>query len=128
MGGYECATHINTSGQRLDMIAGVQHDAQAEHDYALLKTMGMRVARDGVRWHLIDRSGDGNYDWSSFEPMFEAARRQGVQVIWDICHYGWPDGLDVFSPGVCRALRPLLASAWRSSSKSAPMKFRSIPR
>ena len=97
MGGYECATHINTSGQRLDMIAGVQHDTQAEHDYALLKTMGMRVARDGVRWHLIDRSGGSHYDWSSFEPMFEAARRQGVQVIWDICHYGWPDGLDVFS-------------------------------
>ncbi len=96
MGGFECATQINTAGRRLDMIAGVQHDAQAEHDYELLKTMGMRVARDGVRWHLIDR-GTGAYDWSSFEPMFEAAARQGIQVIWDVCHYGWPDGLDVFS-------------------------------
>ncbi len=98
MGGYECATHINSFGQRLDMIAGVQHDSQAEHDYALLQSVGMRVARDGVRWHLIDRAGNGHYDWSSFAPMFQAAQRQGVQVIWDVCHYGWPDGLDIFSP------------------------------
>ena len=111
MGGFESATHINSFGRRLDMIAGVQHDSQAECDYHLLTTMGMRVARDGVRWHLIDKSGQGNYDWSSFEPMFEAARRQGVQVIWDICHYGWPDSVDIFSPAFvncfakfCRAL------------------------
>jgi hypothetical protein len=97
MGGFECATQINPFRQRLDMIAGVQHDVQAEHDYALLKTQGMRVARDGVRWHLIDRAGGSAYDWSSFEPMFSAAARQGIQVIWDICHYGWPDDLDIFS-------------------------------
>ena len=30
--------------------------------------------------------------------MLEAARREGVQVIWDLCHYGWPDDLDIFSP------------------------------
>jgi beta-glucosidase/6-phospho-beta-glucosidase/beta-galactosidase len=96
MGGFECATHINTSGHRLDMIAGVQHDVQAEHDYALLKAAGMSVARDGARWHLIEHAG--HYDWSSFQPMFEAAQRQHVQVIWDVCHYGWPDGLDVFQP------------------------------
>ena len=97
MGGYECSTHINTSGRRLDMIAGVGHDIQAEQDYKLLKTVGMRAARDGVRWHLVDRTGDGHYDWSSFEPMFETAQRQGIQIVWDLCHYGWPDGLDIFS-------------------------------
>ena len=30
--------------------------------------------------------------------MLQAAERQGVQVIWDICHYGWPDDIDLFSP------------------------------
>ena len=30
--------------------------------------------------------------------MLEAARDEGVQVIWDLCHYGWPDDLDIFSP------------------------------
>lgn len=97
MAGYECSTHINPAGERLDMTAGVQHDAQAESDYALLRTEGIQVARDGLRWHLIDR-GRGVYDFSSFKPMFEAAQRQRIQMIWDLCHYGWPDDVDLFSP------------------------------
>jgi beta-glucosidase/6-phospho-beta-glucosidase/beta-galactosidase len=97
MGGFECSTHINHAGHRLDMIAGVQHDSQAESDYALLRTEEMQTARDGLRWHLIDH-GHGVYDFSSFAPMFAAAQRQNVQVIWDLLHYGWPDDLDLFSP------------------------------
>jgi hypothetical protein len=30
--------------------------------------------------------------------MVRAAREARVQVIWDLCHYGWPDGLDIFRP------------------------------
>ena len=29
--------------------------------------------------------------------MFEAARDTGMDVIWDLWHYGWPDDLDLFS-------------------------------
>ena len=95
MGGFEAATHINSAGQRLDMIAGVQHDTEADRDYGLLRSFGMKTARDAVRWHLIDRSG--SYDFSSFGPMLQAAIENRVQVIWDLCHYGWPDDLDLFS-------------------------------
>ncbi len=123
MGGFESATHINTAGRRLDMIAGVQHDSQAEQDYALLKSQGMQVARDGIRWHLIDRGSQG-YDWSSFEPMFDAAGRQGVQVIWDICHYGWPDGIDVLSPAfVDRYVKFARAVAQFVKNKSDEVPF-----
>jgi hypothetical protein len=93
--GFECSCHINSAGRRLDMSAALQHDTRAEEDYAMLASVGMRVARDGVRWHLVDRRGD--YDFSSFAPMVAAARRHGIQVIWDLCHYGWPDDLDIFS-------------------------------
>ena len=27
-----------------------------------------------------------------------ASRRQGIQIIWDLLHFGWPDGLDIFGP------------------------------
>ena len=57
----------------------------------------METVRDGARWHLIERS-PGRYDFSSLLPMVRAAREAGVQVVWDLCHYGWPDGLDVFRP------------------------------
>lgn len=95
--GYESSTHINTHGERLDMIAGVEHDARAAEDYGMLADFNIRTARDAVRWHLIDR-GAGCYDFSSFEPMLQASLDAGVQVIWDLCHYGWPDGLDLMSP------------------------------
>lgn len=30
--------------------------------------------------------------------MIHAAHRAGMQIVWDLCHYGWPDELDVFRP------------------------------
>jgi hypothetical protein len=96
MAGFESSCQINSAGVRLDMIAALQHDVYAAADYRRLREVGIATARDGVRWHLIDRSG--SYDWSSWIPMLDAARQEGVQVIWDLCHYGWPDDLDFFSP------------------------------
>ena len=112
MGGFECSCHINHSGHRLDMTAGVQHDHQAELDYGLLVTEEMQAARDGLRWHLIDH-GHGVFDFSSFTPMLTAALRQGVQVIWDLCHYGWPDDLDLFSPAFVERFRKFSAAVAR---------------
>lgn len=93
--GFESATHINKDGQRLDMVAAVQHDRNVMQDYALLRSVGIRTARDGIRWHLIDKKG--SYDFSSLEKMVEAAQQNNVQIIWNLCHYGWPDDIDLFS-------------------------------
>lgn len=96
MGGFEGACHINSRGERIDLIAGVQHDLQALNDYRLMLDQGLGVARDAVRWHLIDKGGE--YDFSSFVPMLQAASFSGMQVIWNLCHYGWPEEIDIFSP------------------------------
>src|SRR5262245_35042514 len=93
--GFECSCQINSHGKRVDMTAALRHDELAAEDYAMLCALGIRTARDGVRWHLVDRGG--RYDFSSLAPMVKAARETGMQVIWDICHYGWPDDLDLFS-------------------------------
>ena len=97
MAGYECSTHRRRDGQRLDMLQATGHARWAERDYRQLAQLGVRCARDGLRWHLIDRPGAG-YDWSSFLPMLRAARDSGVQVVWDLCHYGYPDDLDIWRP------------------------------
>ncbi|MGE5570608.1 MAG: beta-glucosidase [Rhodospirillales bacterium] len=94
--GFESACHINRYGVRLDMIAATQHDRLADADYAMLAEAGFRTARDGCRWHLIDRGGQ--YDFTPLRPLAEAAERHNVQVIWNLCHYGWPDGLDILKP------------------------------
>ena len=95
MGGFEGACHINRSGTRLDLIAATQHDVQAAADYRLVRAVGMATVRDGVRWPSVEHGG--SYDFSSFIPMLQAALAEQVQVIWTLCHYGWPDDLDVFS-------------------------------
>jgi beta-glucosidase/6-phospho-beta-glucosidase/beta-galactosidase len=95
LGGFECACHINRARRRVDMLALTQHDVNAAKDYKLLRELGMLAARDGVRWPLIDHGGQ--YDFESLAPMIAAAESAGMQIIWDLCHWGWPDGLDIFT-------------------------------
>ncbi len=96
MGGFECATHRRRDHVRIDVIAATAHDDQCATDYALLGSAGIRTVRDGLRWHLIERT-PGRYDWSSFLPMLHAAQVTGTQVLWDLCHWGIPDHIDIFS-------------------------------
>jgi beta-glucosidase/6-phospho-beta-glucosidase/beta-galactosidase len=96
LGGFECSTHRLPTGKRLDLVHSTRHDELCASDYRLLQRFGIRTARDGLRWHLIETS-PGTYDFSTATPMFRAARDTGMQVIWDLWHYGWPDGLDIFS-------------------------------
>jgi hypothetical protein len=96
MAGFECSAHVRPDGVRLDLVTSTRHDTLAVEDYRQVRTLGLRTVRDGVRWHLIERHA-GRYDWSSWVPMVQAARTADIQVIWDLCHYGWPDHLDIWS-------------------------------
>ena len=97
MGGFECSTHRDHRGRRLDLIASTQHDIFAEADYARMVQHGMQTARDGVRWHLIEPE-PYRYDFSSLDAQIAAAKKTGIEIIWDYFHYGYPDDLDIFSP------------------------------
>lgn len=97
MAGYECASQRRGNGQRLDLQASTGHARWAANDYQQLAHLGIACARDGLRWHVIE-TRPGHYDWSSFLPLLHAARRHGIQVIWDLCHYGYPDDLDIGRP------------------------------
>ena len=97
MGGFECATHRRRDNQQIDVLSATQHDTRAAADYAILAAAGIRTVRDGLRWHLIEAAAPGGYDWSSFLPMLDAAITAETQIIWDLCHWGVPAGLDVFS-------------------------------
>ena len=97
MGGFECSSCRRKDGRRLDLLAGTGHDRWAAQDYQAVKAHGMRTVRDGLRWHLLEPR-PGVYEWSSFDHQLAAAEATGTQVIWDICHYGFPDGLDIWQP------------------------------
>jgi len=123
LAGFECSTHRRWDGKRLDMLAATQHDRLAEKDYQLARDAGMSGARDGLRWHLIEPA-PGQYDWSSFLPMLQAADRAGTQVVWDLCHYGVPDHLDIWTPRFIESFARFAAAAAevvRDHSGMAPL-------
>ena len=124
MGGFECAAHKLRNGKRLDVTASTGHDARAGEDFGLLHRHGITAARDGLRWHLIERRL-GQYDWSSFLPMVRAARDTGTTVVWDLLHYGVPNGVDVFAPRFVDRFAAFSAAAAQviASETDAPPLF-----
>lgn len=112
LAGFECSSQRRRDGRRLDLLASTRHDELVEADYRQVLAHGMRAARDGLRWHRIE-TAPGRYDWSSFLPMLQAARRQGVQVVWDLCHYGVPPGLDIWGAGFVERFARFAAAAAR---------------
>jgi len=115
MAGFEGASHVNRAGTRLDLIHATGHDVQVFQDYQLARSVGIETVRESVRWPLVEPR-EGHFELGSFLPMLEAARRAHVQVIWTLCHYGLPDGLDIFSAAFpdrfaryCRAIARAVA-------------------
>lgn len=112
MGGFECSTHRRRGKVRLDLVKRTGHDRIAASDYQQLRALGLKTFRDGLRWHLIETAA-GRYDWSSFLGMLRAANGAGVQVIWDLFHYGWPDDIDIFDPCFVKRFGRFAAAAAR---------------
>ncbi len=96
LSGFECSSFDWKDRGRRDLAAELRHYDHADEDYAMLLPLGIAVAREGIPWPLVDR-GNGEYDFSYIDPFLAAQRRYGVLPIWDLCHYGYPDGLDPYS-------------------------------
>jgi beta-glucosidase/6-phospho-beta-glucosidase/beta-galactosidase len=120
MGGFECATHRRRDGLQIDVLSSTGHARQAAQDYQLLAQAGVLTVRDGLRWHLIESAAPGEYDWSSFLPMLHGARDTRTQVIWDLCHWGVPAGIDIFSKDFVIRFEAFAASAARLILETNP--------
>ena len=113
LAGFEGSTGYNRHGHWFDQVVATGHDRTVDDDYRQLAALGIHAARETIRWPLVDL-GHGRYDFSTVEPFVEAAHRHGVEVIWDLFHYGYPQGLDLWSEefpkrfaDYCYASRPL---------------------
>ena len=92
IGGFECADHINRSGERIDLHRETVHDRLAAHDYGLLTALGIRTVREGIVWSAVE-TAPYVFDFSEVGRRIRAAEAAGVQILWDLCHFGYPDGL-----------------------------------
>ena len=93
LSGFECSSFDWKDEGRRDVAEELRHYVHADEDYAMLRPLGIAVAREGIAWPLVDR-GNGEYDFSCIDPFLAAQRRHNILPIWDLCHYGYPDGLD----------------------------------
>lgn len=94
--GFECSTFVWKDGQRKDYLALTGHDRHLAQDCARIEELGIGVAREGIPWPFVDK-GNGRYDFDGLARVNDALRECRIQPIWDLFHYGLPDGCDPFS-------------------------------
>ena len=127
MAGFECSTFVWKDGERKDYVAATGHDRHLKSDLAAAMDLGFGVVREAIRWPQVDLGG-GRYDWSSVKAVQDAATACKITPVWDLCHYGLPDGCDPFSDDCrkrfvdyCRA-----AAQFVTSSAEPPFFFTPI--
>jgi beta-glucosidase/6-phospho-beta-glucosidase/beta-galactosidase len=99
--GYECSDKLNAYRQRVDMLSLTGHLNQTDADYKLLQDFGISTVREGIRWSFVEVQ-PYQYNWVEVEKTIRYGIANNIQQLWDICHFGFPDGLspldDDFSP------------------------------
>ena len=100
MGGFECADHVNRSGDRINLLKETQHDVRVVEDYEALAEIGIKTVREGICWSEVETS-PGVFDFSEVYNRMQAAEEFGIQQIWDLIHFGYPDGIYPTHPHFC---------------------------
>ncbi len=98
LAGFECATGYNRHRQWIDQIEATQHDKYLGEDYERLRRAGIHAVREGIRWPLVDHGG--TYNLTPVKEVLRHARAERMDIIFDLFHYGFPDGVDLFSDGM----------------------------
>ena len=97
MAGFECTDKLNLHGNRVDFINLTGHLKQMDSDYQNLSLFNIKTVREGIRWSFVEKT-PYVYDWSVVEQMIRCAQRNGIQQLWDICHFGFPADLTPLHP------------------------------
>jgi hypothetical protein len=101
MGGYECTDQLNAFGHRVDFLNVTGHLHRLDADYQDLRPFNIGTVREGIRWSKVEKI-PYQYDWSTVQTMLEAGKRNGIQQVWDLCHFGYPDDLTPLHPMFAR--------------------------
>jgi hypothetical protein len=101
MGGYECSDKLNSHGNRVDLLATTGHIQLLPQDYGQLNHFNISTVREGIRWSQVEKR-PYEYDWSTVETMIRTGKEYGIQQVWDLCHFGFPDDLSPLHPHFTR--------------------------
>ena len=104
--GYECSDQLNCFGNRVDLLRLSGHLQLLRDDYQHLQTFNIRTVREGIQWSQVEKQAY-QYDWSVVSAMMAEGHRQGIQQVWDLCHFGYPDDLTPLHPMFARRFAAL---------------------
>lgn len=109
MAGYECTDQMNYYGDRVDLLTTTSHLQMIDQDYKDLAPFNIKTVREGIRWSQVEKR-PYEYDWTSVAQMIQSGKANGIQQLWDICHFGFADDLSPLHPkfaerfaALCRA-------------------------
>ena len=119
MGGFECTDQLNARGNRVDLINTTHHLERLANDYLMLHAHGIKTVREGIRWSFVEKR-PYQYDFSAVKHMLDVARETGIQQIWDICHFGYPDDLSPLHPHFTRRFVALCEAFVRFCKEEYP--------
>lgn len=119
MGGFECTDQLNVSGDRVDLINTANHLARLEADYKMLSAWGITTVREGIRWSFVEKR-PYQYDFSVVQYMLRVAKDTGIQQIWDICHFGYPDDLSPLHPQFAKRFAAICSAFVRFYQQECP--------
>jgi hypothetical protein len=119
MGGYECADHLNAFGNRVDLLQDTGHLQFLTEDYLRLRELNITTVREGIRWSVAEPH-PYVYDWSAVDVIIDTARQTGIQVVWDICHFGFAPDLTPLHPMFARRFAYLCEAFARHYSSRVP--------
>lgn len=125
LAGFECATGYNRHREWIDQIEATQHDKYMAEDYERLRRAGIHAVREGIRWPLVDRTS--SYNLTPIKEVIRHARNQKMDVIYDLFHYGYPDGADLFDDATPERFADYCATVARTILRNSDGPFYFTP-
>ena len=104
--GFECTDQLNCFGNRVDFLNKTGHLELLRADYERLAPFNIRTVREGIRWSQVETRAY-QYDWRVVDHLLTEGHRQGIQQVWDLCHFGYPDDLTPLHPMFARRFAAL---------------------
>lgn len=86
---------INNGATRIDEMEKCGHYKLWQEDFDLVNEMGIRFLRYGPPLYKAFL-GDGRYDWSFTDEVYNGLRTRKIVPITDLCHFGVPGWIGNF--------------------------------
>ena len=111
LAGYDVADHRPGIRAAADAFDVADYCARVDADYEAASTAGIACVREAIGWRRVTR-GRG-FDFETVVLRAERARRCGLQVVWTLCHDGWPGDVDVCGADFSERFRAFATAAAR---------------